>query len=65
MMTGHGLQIITVSLVLMTLTNGIWVFRDDNDAETRDCDQRCAPHRAGDFHLGGVLTVSAAMCSKD
>lgn len=32
MVTGHGMAI-TVRLVLKTLTNGIWVFMDNNDTE--------------------------------
>lgn len=32
MVTGHGTAI-TVRLVLKTLTNGIWVFMDNNDTE--------------------------------
>lgn len=35
MVTGRGMEMITVSLVLKTLMNGIWLFMNDNAAETR------------------------------
>lgn len=45
------MEMIRVSLVLKTFMNGIWVFMDDSDAETREYDQTHETCRAQVFHL--------------
>lgn len=61
MIIGQVKEMLTVSLVLKTSLNGIWVLMDNNDAESRKYDQKHEPRRAGVLHLGGGVMVCTAM----
>lgn len=65
MVTGHGMAMITVRLVLKTLTNGNRAFTADEDAEIIEYNQTQEARRAGDFHLDRGVMVCKAMHSKD
>lgn len=55
------MKMLTVSLVLKTLLNSIWVFINDNNTETRKYGQKHEPSRTGVFHLGEGVMMCTVM----
>lgn len=55
------MKMLTVSPVLKTLLNSIWVFINDNNTETRKYGQKHEPSRTGVFHLGEGVMMCTVM----